>query len=36
MPGWMKHNVESRLSGEVSITSDTQKTPPLKKKVKRK
>ena len=27
--GWMKHNLESRLSGEISITSDTQMTPPL-------
>ena len=22
MPGWMKHKLESRLSGEISITSD--------------
>ena len=22
MLGWMKHNLESRLSGEISITSD--------------
>ena len=22
MPGWMKHNPESRLLGEISITSD--------------
>ena len=22
MPGWMKHKVESRLLGEISITSD--------------
>ena len=29
MPGWMKHKVESRLPGEISITSDTQMTPPL-------
>ena len=26
MPGWMKHNLESRLLGEVSITSDMQIT----------
>ena len=26
MPGWMKHKLESRLSGEISITSDTQMT----------
>ena len=24
MPGWMKHNLESRLPGEISITSDIQ------------
>ena len=29
MPGWMKHKLESRLSEEISITSDTQMTPPL-------
>ena len=28
MPGWMKHKMESRLPGEISITSDTQMTPP--------
>ena len=22
MPGWMKHKLESRLQGEISITSD--------------
>ena len=27
--GWMKHNLESRLPGEISITSDKQMTPPL-------
>ena len=27
MPGWMKHKVESRLLGEMSITSDMQMTP---------
>ena len=26
--GWKKHKVESRLSGEISITSDMQMTPP--------
>ena len=26
MPGWMKHKLESRLLGEISITSDTQTT----------
>ena len=35
MPGWMKHKVESRLPGEISITSDTQMTPPLWQKVKK-
>ena len=29
MPGWMKHELESRLLGEISITSDMQMTPPL-------
>ena len=28
MPGWMKHKLESRLPGEISITSDIQMTPP--------
>ena len=27
MPGWMKQKLESRLLGEISITSDTQITP---------
>ena len=35
MPGWMNHELESRLSGEISITSDMQMTPPLRQKVKR-
>ena len=35
MPGWMKHELESRLLGEISITSDMQMTPPLWQKVKR-
>ena len=35
MLGWMKHKLESRLLGEISITSDTQMTPPLWQKVKR-
>ena len=34
MPGWMKHQLESRLLGEISITSDMQMTPPLWQKVK--
>ena len=24
MPGWMKHNLESRFPGEISTTSDMQ------------
>ena len=35
MPGWMKHKLESRLPGEISITSDMQMTPPLWQKVRR-
>ena len=27
--GWMKYKLESRLSGEISITSDMQMTLPL-------
>ena len=27
--GWMKHKLESRLPGGISITSDMQMTPPL-------
>ena len=33
--GWMKHKLESRLLGEISITSDTQMTPPLWQKAKK-
>ena len=33
--GWMKHKLESRLLGEISITSDTQMTPYFWHKVKR-
>ena len=29
MLGWMNHKVESRLLGEISVTSDMQMTPPL-------
>ena len=29
MLGWMKHKLESRLSGEISVISDMQVTPPL-------
>ena len=35
MPGWMKHKLESKLLGKVSITSDMQMTPPLWQKVKK-
>ena len=34
MLGWMKHKLESRLPGEISITSDMQMTPPSWQKVK--
>ena len=30
--GWLKHKLESRLPGEISITSDMQMTPPLQQK----
>ena len=33
--GWMKHKLESRLPGEILITSDMQMSPPLWRKVKR-
>ena len=29
MLGWMKHKLESRLSGEISVISGMQVTPPL-------
>ena len=35
MSGWMKYKLESRLLGEISITSDMHMTPPLWKKVKK-
>ena len=35
MLGWMKHKLKSTLPGEISITSDTQMTPPLWQKAKR-
>ena len=35
MPGWMKLKLESRLLGEISVTSDKQMTPPLWQKVKK-
>ena len=35
MLGWMKHKLELRLPGEISITTDTQMTPPLWQKAKK-
>ena len=35
MLGWMKHKLEPRLPGEISITSDMQMTPPLWQKAKK-
>ena len=35
MLDWMKHKLESRLLGEISITSDIQMTPPSWQKVKK-
>ena len=35
MPGWKKHKLESKLLGEISITSDKQMTPPLWQKAKK-
>ena len=35
MPVWMKHKLESRVLGEISITSDVQMTPHLWQKVKK-
>ena len=35
MLGWIKHKLESKLPGEISITSDMQTTPPLWQKVKK-
>ena len=28
MPGWMSYKLESRLLGEISVTSDMQMSPP--------
>ena len=36
MLGWMKHKLESRFLGEISVTSDKQMTSPLCQTVKRK
>ena len=35
MLGWMKHKLESRSLGEISINSDMQMTPPIWQKVKK-
>ena len=35
MLGWMNPKMESRLPGEISVTSDMQMTPPLRWKVKK-
>jgi len=35
MPGWMRHKLETRFPGEISITSDMQMTQPLWQKAKR-
>ena len=35
MLGWMKHKLESRFLGEISITSNTQMTPLLGQKAKK-
>ena len=35
IPGWIKHKLESRLLGEILITSDTQMTSSLWQKVKK-
>ena len=34
--GWIKHKLESRLLGEISVTSDMNITPPLCQKAKKK
>ena len=34
-PSWIKHKLESRFLGEISIASDTQMTPPLWQKAKK-
>jgi len=34
-PGWIKHKLESRLPGEISITSDPQRHHPYGKRQRR-
>ena len=35
MPGWMKHKLDSRFLGEISIATDMQMAPPLWQKAKK-
>ena len=35
IPGWMKHKLESRLQGEISVTLDTKMTPSFWQKAKK-
>ena len=35
MPDGMKHKLESRLPGEISVTSDMKMNPPLQQKMKK-
>ena len=35
MLGWMKNKLESRLPGEISVTSDVQMAPPYGRKQRR-
>ena len=35
MLGWMKHKLESRLPGEISVASDKQMTAPSRQKAKK-
>ena len=35
MPSWIKHKLESRFPGEISMTSDTQMIPPIWQKAKK-
>ena len=35
MPGWMMHKLDSRLLGEIAVTSDMQMTPPVRQRAKR-
>ena len=35
MLGWIKHRLESRMLGEISLTTDIQMTPHLRQKAKK-